>query len=509
MSARFSGKSRLFLLLALAIAVSGSAAWQLGRAVGQDSRKALNPDAIRHAQALSEAFNGAAEIVMPCVVTIESKMKAHPVAKSHRGENPFKGTPFEDFFNGRGFEDFSPRMPSRRGMGSGVIIDRSGIVLTNNHVVDGADEVTVQLADGRRFKGENIKTDEQTDLALVHIHGAGTLPAATLGDSDKLKIGDWVIAIGNPFELEQTVSAGIISGVGRELDSTKRARFLQTDAAINPGNSGGPLVNLEGEVIGINTAIATNNGQFQGVGFAIPVNLAKWVTNQLMKEGSVHRAYLGVSLSELSPDLADRLGGHRGEGVLVGEVFPNTPAAAAGFEAGDIITKYDGQKVKDRSGLQMLVERATVGSRHDVEVLRDGKTHTLQVVAKAMPKDFGSPGSSGRGRSFGEEKSTDPDAFDVDDMGIEVSDLSADKAESMGFKGQTGVLITKVDADKPAGESGLREGMLILKVGHKSVKNIDEFKTALKGTSLKEGVVLLVRIHSGNQSANQFVVVKE
>ena len=250
---RFRGNSRLVVALALLAAFGTGGLLMRSGAIGQEAKKEVNPQALRFAQELSSAFSNAAEIAMPCVVTIHSQTKTHTVAHNRngdghgespfgRGENPFKGTPFEDLFNGRNPEGLTPQMPRREGMGSGVIIDRKGIVLTNNHVVEGADEVTVRLADGREFKGEDIKTDVHTDLAVIHIQGAGTLPALALGDSDKLKIGDWVIAIGNPFGFEQTVSSGIISGVGRELGhSASRARFLQTDAAINPGNSGGPL----------------------------------------------------------------------------------------------------------------------------------------------------------------------------------------------------------------------------------------------------------------------------
>ncbi|MBI3837794.1 MAG: Do family serine endopeptidase [Planctomycetia bacterium] len=509
------GNSRIVVLLALLSALGLGTAWQRSGAVGEEPRKEVNPTARHHAEQLSEAFNNAAEIAMPSVVTIYSKTKAHPVAKDRGGsnpfkggDNPFKGTPFEDFFNGfngRGFEDQIPRQMPRRGMGSGVIIDKSGIVLTNYHVVDGADEVTVHLADGREFKGEDIKTDEQSDLAVVRISGAGTLPAAPLGDSDKLKIGDWVIAIGNPFELEQTVSAGIISGMGRELGDSgklKRTRFLQTDAAINPGNSGGPLVNLNGEVIGINTAIATSNGSFQGIGFAIPSNQVKWVMGQLIKKGSVDRAYLGVGIGEISPDLAKKFGAQRGEGVLVSEVYPNTPAAQAGFEAGDVISKFAGQKVKNPRDLQEMVERVPLDSTQQVEVLRDGKTKTLQVVAKALPKEFGAVGRSIR---TDQGPSKHSDAFDAQDLGIEVSEMTPGQAEELAFKGYSGVLITHVDPDKVAADQGLREGMLIMKVGRTTVKNVDEFKAALKGESIKDGIVLHVRTRNGNR----FVLLKE
>ncbi len=512
---RVYGNSRLVIAIALLAAFGAGGALMRSGAIGQEAKKEVNPQALRHAQELSEAFSDAAEIAMPCVVTIHSRTKTHPVSRKSggnrgespfgRSENPFKGTPFEDMFNGRNLEEMVPQTPRREGMGSGVIIDRKGIVLTNNHVVEGADEVTVRLADGREFKGEDIKTDVHTDLAVVHIKGAGTLPAVALGDSDKMRIGDWVIAIGNPFGFEQTVSSGIISGVGRELGSSaSRARFLQTDAAINPGNSGGPLINLRGEVIGINTAIASNNGSFNGLGFAIPVNVAKWVTTQLINKGSVQRAWLGVSLDEeLNPEMAAKLGTHSGQGALVTQVLPKTPAAEAGFEPGDVITKFAGHPVKDRSDLQSVVERTPVDTAQDVEVVRDGKTVTLHVTPRAMPKDLGVGERKGRpGRVAPDEPST----YESDEIGLEVADLTAERADSLGHEGVKGVLVTKVDPDKAAGDEGLRQGMLVLKVGKTWVKNAQEFEAAMKHESLKNGIVLLVRSQSG---AQHFVLLKE
>jgi len=506
-ASKYRGNKRsLAVFVALLAAVGLGTAWQRSGAIGDEPRKEVNPTAVRRAEELSEAFHNAADATMPSVVTIRSKTKAHPVAKNrgNRGEqgpNPFKGTPFEDLF-GRNLEDFNPHQGPRQGMGSGVIIDSSGLVLTNNHVVDGADEVTVRLADGREFKAEDIKTDDQTDLAVLRIKGAGSLPAATMGDSDKMRIGDWVIAVGNPFEYEQTVSAGIISGTGRELDSVRRVKFLQTDAAINPGNSGGPLVNLNGDVVGINTAIATNNGTFSGIGFAIPINQAKWVMGQLIKQGTVQRAYLGVSIGEITADLAGKLGARRGEGVLVSEVFPNSPAAEAGFEAGDVILKFAGQKVKDTRELQGLVERVDLGTKNPVEVLRDGKTVTLHVTAKALPKGFGVASQDQRPKP---ESKDDSSAFEAAELGIEVSEMPADRAEELGYTGHAGVLITSVDPDSPAAEIGLRSGMLISKVDKKAIKTVEDFQTAIKGESLKDGILLHVRTRQGNR----IVLLKE
>ena len=247
-----------------------------------------------------------------------------------------------------------PEMPGHGmvGAGSGVIVDPSGVILTNNHVVAGGGKVMVRLHDGREFKAVDIKTDPKTDLAVLRIKGAGPLPAARLGDSSKVEVGDWVLALGEPFGLEGTVTAGIISAKGRGLGITDREDFIQTDAAINPGNSGGPLVNLDGEVIGINTAISTSTGGYQGVGFAIPIDLAKWVGGQLVQYGKVHRAYLGVIIQPVTQPLAEQFKVKVHQGVLVTEVQPDTPAAKAGLKAGDIILEFAGKPVSSPRELQ-------------------------------------------------------------------------------------------------------------------------------------------------------------
>ncbi|MGC3970670.1 MAG: trypsin-like peptidase domain-containing protein [Pirellulales bacterium] len=377
-----------------------------------------NEKAKSHANELSSAFRSAAAKILPAVVTIETETKPKVLRNGtggnqfrrrpgmQQGENPFEGTPFEQFFGQedlermqRGLEQ-QQQTPRSSGAGSGVIIDKSGIILTNNHVVRGADIVTVRLADGREFKATDIKTDPQTDMAVVRIEKAGDLPAATLGNSDALEIGDWVIAVGNPFGLEQTVSAGIISGKGRQIGAAQRANFLQTDAAINPGNSGGPLVNLEGEVIGINTAIASNGGGNDGIGFAVPSNLASWVTPQLIAGGKVERAYLGVGIETINGELANRFGTKRGEGVLVTEVHPNTPAAEAGIQEGDVILDFNGVKVHEPRELQEVVERAKLDTKNQATLLRDGKQVNVQVLAKALPTNFGRRGNAaGRRRT--------------------------------------------------------------------------------------------------------------
>ncbi len=471
----------------------------------------------QHAMGLSQVFRKTAEEIVPAVVTIETSTKARQVrgGDMHPGdsdgmleENPFKGTPFEDFFkdnapNGR-FHGRGGRqqMPRREGTGSGVIIDKSGLILTNNHVVEGADEVTVRLNDGREFKGTDIHTDPHSDLAILRIKATGSLPYARLGDSNKMGIGDWVIAVGNPFGLDSTVSAGIISGKGRELGAGQRTRYLQTDAAINPGNSGGPLVNLDGEVVGINTAIATNSGGYQGVGFAIPSNLAKWVVQQLAKSGSVQRAYLGVGIEPVSGDLAHKFGVERGHGVLVAEVFPQSPAAEAGFKEGDVITNFAGTEVKTPRDLQEIVEQAPLGSKQAVVVQRDGKPVNLQVTVKQLPKNLG---QTAHNEKEEEESNSHGSSFKANDLGMEVTDMSAEQAKSLGLDGYKGALVSEVTPEGLAAEAGIREGMLVLKVGKKPVENMDQFKAALQGQSVKDGILLLVRTEAGNR----FIVLRQ
>ena len=459
-------------------------------------------EAMAHANALSRAFRYAAERATPSVVVVRSEMQpkrqAPGRARERRNqENPFKGTPFEDFFRDgvpEGFE-FGPGMPSpdgrgRSGVGSGVIVDAGGIVLTNNHVVEGADTVTVELSDGREFKAAEIKTDPESDLAVIRLADADDLPVARLGDSDKLDTGDWVIAIGNPFELETTVSAGIISGKGRELDNVRRAKFLQTDAAINPGNSGGPLVNLAGEVIGINTAIASNSGGYQGIGFAIPVNLAKWVSGQLIAKGKVERAWLGVSIGPVEGQMATKLGVRRG--VLVTEVMPDSPAARAGVEELDVITAFDGTAIDGPRTLQEVVERATVGNSHTLAVFRDGRKVSLEINVAPLPERL----AAGQQRQPRVERE---DLFYSESFGLAVRDKDSVAGEGDDPFGEfDGVLVDRVDAEGVAAECGLGPGMLIRKVGRTPVTSVGEFAAAIERVAPDDGVMLQVRTSRGN-----------
>ncbi len=433
--------------------------------------------AVRQAKALSRAFRAAANAVLPTVVKVNTTTRI-PVAEG----NPFRGTPFEDLFpddpRGQNPHDGMP------GLGSGVIIDPSGVILTNNHVIKDADEVSVQLADGRQFDVIEMHGDEATDLAVLRIEVDEPLPAAKLGDSDRLEIGDWVLAIGNPFNMELTVSAGIISAKGRSLSRVTRARFLQTDAAINPGNSGGPLVNLDGEVVGINTAIFSRTGGYQGIGFAIPINVAKWVTPQLVEGGTVRRAYIGVSIGPVPPERIEELGALPREAVVVSETYEGAPAEKAGLQVDDVILSFDDHRIRNGSDLQEAVERSAPDSSHQLKILRERQPMTLQIVVQAMPEGFGTTRPA-RAPSSG---------YILDkELGLAVGELTPPRARAMGLQGFSGVLVVHADRNRIAGRAGLAEGMLIRAINDTKVKNLQEFQAAMDEASLEEGIRLDVR----------------
>src|SRR5262249_34734582 len=332
--------------------------------------------------------------VLPAVVSIESKAKRP--GRDRRRERGQTDPRIPQEFR-RFFEDYQPQQdpgdgPGRLGFGSGFLVDPKGVILTNNHVVEGADEVTVELKDGRKFTTKNIKTDPKSDLAIVRIEAKDNLPYLELGDSEKMEIGDRVLAIGAPFGLVGSVTHGIVSGKGRSLRMNMYEDFLQTDAAINPGNSGGPLISLEGKVIGISSAIKTRSGGFQGVGLAIASNLAKDVMQQLLKNGVVKRGYRGVQIKDITePSVAERLGLKKGkQGVLVTRAFEDAPAVKGGVKEGDVILSINNVAIHDGRDLQWVVARLPLGKPVKVRVLRDGKPETLEVVIEEQPEDLGS-----------------------------------------------------------------------------------------------------------------------
>ena len=331
----------------------------------QSPTSSTTSDPVAAAKALSEAFRRAASRVTPAVVTV---LAGDYAVSGDGGRVPT-------------FDD------ENASVGSGVIIARRGIVLTNSHVVEGAAEIIVRLNDGREYKVDQVKRDQWSDVAILTMKDPPELTAARLGDSDQLQIGDWVIAIGSPFELEATVSAGIISGKGRGLRKIRRGKLLQTDAAINPGNSGGPLVSLDGEVIGINTAIASTGGGYEGIGFAIPSNRVRWVVGELLNNGVVRRSYLGVEIDDLIPREARRRGLPQISGVLVSGVRPDSPAADAGIQKDDVILEFAGRRVGDARDLQGIVERLPVGSEQRVRLVRGGNSSFLTVRLRELPSN--------------------------------------------------------------------------------------------------------------------------
>jgi serine protease Do len=333
------------------------------------------------------AFEYAAKSVMPSVVAVHRISVPLPSKKRPHADGSGLPEELRRFFRGLEAREAEPS----ESLASGLVIDPSGLILTSEHVVRGKAQITIELQDGRLFKAGDVKTDPRTDVALIRIDGAGPLSAAMLGDSDRVQVGDWVLAIGNPFGLGSTVTAGIISAKGRGLGGKLGDDYIQTDAAINPGNSGGPLVNIRGEVIGINAAIQTTSGGYQGIGFAVPVNLAKWASSQLVRRGSIRRGYLGVSVQEVTPELARKLNTPDTRGLLVTDVRPDSPAAAAELRVGDVITQFAGLPVVRAGRLEALVERAAIGSRQALQILRDGQPLALQVIVRDEPVDHGKP----------------------------------------------------------------------------------------------------------------------
>jgi serine protease Do len=440
------------------------------------------------------------------VVSLEAKA-APVVRKAAKSDNPQRRPRFEnpgmpdELFRRfmEGMED-GEMMPAQRSAGSGFIIDPKGVIVTNFHVVDGAASVDITLTDGRHFVSKQIVTDRKNDIAIVRFDPKGTVPFMEFGDSDAMEIGDRVLAMGAPFGLAGSVSQGIISAKGRGGLSASRSveeDYLQTDAAINPGNSGGPLVNLEGRVVGIDTAIKSRSGGFQGVGLAIASNLAKNVVSQLMKDGVVHRGYLGVSVRPLSPEVASLMGLNETKGVELVKVFEGSPAAKAGLKEGDIISSVAGKPVSDARGLQHVVGTLPLNKSYPVQLIRDGKTQSLSVLVLQQPDDFGEERTIPVRRA--PQKA---ETFELTDkLGFEIGDLTPETAEKLGFaEDKTGVVVTQVDPNSVASEQGLQRGMIVTKIGEKPVTSAAKAHEMLKNASLEKGILLQVQTRDGGKA---------
>ena len=379
--------------------------------------------------------------VKPAVVNISTtstvKMPGSPFRHFF---GPDEGGPFGDFFH-RFFGEIPDQELRQQSLGSGFIVDKDGYIITNNHVVDGADEIKVKLADGREYKAKVVGRDPKTDLALIKISSFfKDLPALPLGDSEKMRVGDWVLAIGNPFGLEETVTQGIISATGRVIGSGPYDNFLQTDAPINPGNSGGPLINLSGEVIGINSAIMPSG---QGIGFASPSNMAKKIIPQLMEKGKVTRGWIGVSVQSITPEIAQAFGLKETRGSLVGEVVPSGPADAAGIKRGDVIVSFDGKEIKKIADLPLLVAETPVGKTAEVKVMRNSKELTFTIKVAEMPA--------------GKIPTASP--LPTEGLGLTVHNITPELMKQLHLRDKNGVVIVNVQPGSPAEDAGLQAEM--------------------------------------------------
>ncbi len=395
------------------------------------------------------------------------------------GPNPFGGgdDPFEEFF--RRFFGDRPPPGQQRSLGSGFIISEDGYIITNYHVVDGADKITVRLSDKEEYDAKVIGSDEKTDIAMVKIDAKHSLHAVPLGSSADLQVGDWVMAIGNPFGLDQTVTAGIVSAKGRVIGAGPYDDFIQTDASINPGNSGGPLLNLRGEVVGINSAIFSQSGGNIGIGFAIPIDLAKSVVGQLKEKGKVTRGWLGVSIQSVTPELAKSFGLKEPSGALVAEVTKDSPAEKAGFERGDIITAFNSNPIKDSHELPAVVARTPVGDKAQVTILRGGKEKTLTVKLGELTDQQAKAESEGEsGESWG----------------MTVASLSSEAARRFQLdRNKKGVVVTEVDPGSSSELAGIQPGDIIEEVNRQPIESVEDFNKAMADAKDKETLLLLAR----------------
>ena len=417
-----------------------------------------------------------ASTVVNIYTTKSIKGQQHPFGQ--RGLPPNMEDFFERFFGGVPQQGLQPRPQKRQSLGSGAVVSSDGYILTNNHVVENADEIHIRFANQEEYEAKVIGLDKMSDLALIKIKPRQPLTFVKLGDSDQLRVGDWVMAIGNPFGLEQTVTAGIVSGKGRSLGNGPYQNFIQTDASINPGNSGGPLFNLAGEMVGINTAIFSRSGGNIGIGFAIPVNMAKNVMDQLKNDGEVTRGWLGVRIQTVSQDIAEQFGLDRPYGALVGQVEPDSPAGKAGIRQGDIIIKFKGREISQMSMLPTLVSQSGVGEKVKVTVFRGGKE-------KVIPVTLGKLKANGQSSGQLDEE--------VAALGLSVQELTRELAESMEIKARHGVLVSNVEPGSAAAAAGLRQGDLIVEMNRKKIKGLDDFSTILKRSHSSKLLLLIKR----------------
>jgi Do/DeqQ family serine protease len=479
------------------LAVSAAPAWAESPAAPSrakparaDKRAGTPPapkiDARAVLQAMEEAFSAVADRVTPAVVNVSTLPKR---AAPGSGDEPER---FREYFGDELYERYFKRRPREepRASGSGVIVDPSGYILTNNHVIENAQDITVRLSDSRKLPATLVGRDPKTDLAVLKVDASGPLPTAALGDSERLRVGQWVVAIGNPFGLDRTVTVGIVSATARtRVGVTTYENFIQTDASINPGNSGGPLLSLDGRVIGINTAIVAAG---QGIGFSIPVNEAKAVMGQLIARGRVVRGWLGIAIQDVNDELAASFGVAEREGVLVADVMKGGPAEGAGLRPGDVIVELEGTKIREVPDLQRRVANVPPGSSIRVGVVRDRATQTVRVRIGEMPADEPVLASA----------LPAPDGF-----GLQVEPLAPESAERLGLPFSDGLLVTDVAGGGPAERAGLRRGDVIREVDRQPVFDAAALQRTLAAVPVGRSVLMWVH-RAGGASQNQYVVLE-
>ena len=483
----------LTLLLVAALAAPAWAQSAPSRPPAADKRAPARPpsptiDARAVLQAMEEAFSAVADRVTPSVVNVSTVSKRPAVG------SPDDPQRFREFFGDEFYDRYFKRRPREepRSSGSGVIVDPAGYILTNNHVIENAQDITVRLSDSRKFTATLVGRDPKTDLAVLKVEAPTPLPAASLGDSERLRVGQWVVAIGNPFGLDRTVTVGIVSATARtRVGVATYENFIQTDASINPGNSGGPLANLDGRVIGINTAIVAAG---QGIGFSIPINEAKSVMAQLIARGKVVRGWLGIAIQDVTDELASSFGVREREGVLVADVMKGGPGEAAGLRPGDVIVDLGGTKIREVPDLQRRVANVAPGQTVAVGVVRDRKPQRLSVRVGEMPADDATAANV--------DVEVAPEGF-----GLQVEPLAPDTAERLGLSFSQGLLVTDVASGGPADRAGLKRGDVILEVDRKPVQDAPSLQKALG--AVPAGRSVLVWVHRpGAGARNQYLVLE-
>ena len=458
-------------------ALTAAALWSI-----QAPQPAVAATGLEELRRLSDAFAELSEAVKPAVVAVKTEKTEDVV----RIEPDLRGSPFEDFLPFR-----QPEGRLQKGLGSGVIVSADGHILTNNHVISGgwrptdspADRIRVELSDGRTFEPRIVGRDPGTDLAVLKIEADDDLPFLAFGDSDQLDVGEWVVAVGNPFGQLHTVTSGIVSALGRGPRVSEYEDYIQTDAAINPGNSGGALIDLGGELVGINTAIASRSGGYQGIGFAIPVNLARKVMDQLVEHGEVRRGMLGIYMGEIDSDLSASLDLDSRKGVLVTEVKEDTPAEEAGLKAYDVIVAVDDVPTDGPAALKSYIAHQPPGTEVHLTVLRDGRQRTVTAeLAPLLDEEFAGPA---------------PEPREQEKLGLAVRELTQEIADRLGFAEEEGVVISRVQRGSPAARAGLRRGDLIMEIDREPVASVREYRKAIEAADGRALLLIRRKVRGG------------